>query len=210
MRGCKAASAWRGRRRRPRARGRIWTARFRPQAAGERGPDGRKLSAKQRLSKRGKPGAEEPPKAEEPLTNEPPKSEAAAKEEGKPEEAKPAGETPSQSAKVEPPRESGGETSTLRSDPVPPVTPAPPATTPPAVSAASVSGGSEPAAASTVSSPPVGDSGLGAAVASRRPSRTAGAADFPIELSSARVPPAARVERFLESAPRPRWHRSRC
>jgi len=34
------------------------------QAASERGPDGRKLSAKQRLSKRGKPGGEEPPKAE--------------------------------------------------------------------------------------------------------------------------------------------------
>ncbi len=125
------------------------------QAAGERGPDGRKLSAKQRLSKRGKPGAEEPPKAEEPLINEPPKSEAAAKEEGKPEEAKPAGEAPSQSAKVEPPGESGGETSTLRPDPVPPVTPAPPATTAAAVSAASASGGSEPAAVSTMSTPPV-------------------------------------------------------
>ena len=124
------------------------------QVGGERGPDGRKLSAKQRLSKRGKPGTEEPPKAEVPLTNEPPKSEAAAKEQGKPEEAKPAGETPSQSAKVEPARETGGETSTLRSDPVPPVTPAP-ATAPPAVSAVSVSGGSEPAAASAVSSSPV-------------------------------------------------------
>src|ERR1700719_2648864 len=121
------------------------------QTAGERGPDGRKLPPKQRVSKRGKPGGEEPPKAEEPLTNEPPKSEAATKEEGKPEEAKPAGETPSQSAKVEPARESGGETSTLRSDPVPPVTPAPPSTT----SAVSVSGGSEPAAASAGSAPSV-------------------------------------------------------
>jgi hypothetical protein len=116
-----------------------------PQVAGERGPDGRKPSAKQqRLSKRGRPSPEEPPKAEEPLTNEPP---AAARDEAKPEEAKPAGETSSQSAKVEPARESGGETSALRSDPVPPVTPAPPA--------ASVSGGSEPAAAPAVSSPPV-------------------------------------------------------
>ena len=115
-----------------------------PQVAGERGPDGRKPSAKQqRLSKRGRPSPEEPPKAEEPLTNEPP---AAARDEAKPEEAKPAGETSSQSAKVEPARESGGETSALRSDPVPPVTPAPPA--------ASVSGGSEPAAAPAVSSPP--------------------------------------------------------
>jgi hypothetical protein len=115
-----------------------------PQVAGERGPDGRKPSAKQqRLSKRGRPSPEEPPKAEEPLTNEPP---AAARDEAKPEEAKPAGETSSQSAKVEPARDSGGETSALRSDPVPPVTPAPPA--------ASVSGGSEPAAAPAVSSPP--------------------------------------------------------
>jgi hypothetical protein len=118
-----------------------------PQVAGERGPDGRKLPAKQRLSKRSRPSPEEPPKAEEPLTNEPP---AAAKDEGKPEEAKPAGETSSQSAKVEPARESGGETSALRSDPVPPVTPAPPATMP----TASVSGGSEPAAAPAVSSSP--------------------------------------------------------
>ena len=115
-----------------------------PQLAGERGPDRRKPSAKQqRLSKRGRPSPEEPPKAEEPFTNEPP---AAAKDEAKPEEAKPAGETSSQSAKVEPARDGGGETSALRSDPVPPVTPAPPA--------ASVSGGSEPAAAPAVSSPP--------------------------------------------------------
>src|SRR5664279_4185497 len=34
------------------------------QATNERGPDGRKLSAKQKLSKRGKPEGEEPPKAE--------------------------------------------------------------------------------------------------------------------------------------------------
>ena len=34
------------------------------QAASERGPDGRRLSAKQKLSKRGKPGGEEPPKSE--------------------------------------------------------------------------------------------------------------------------------------------------
>ena len=122
----------------------------RAQVAGERGPDGRKLSAKQRFSKRGKPGGEEPPKAEEPLSNEPPKSDAAAKEQGKPEEAKPAADISSQSAKVDPARDNGGETSTLRSDPVPPVTPAPPSTT----SAVSVSGGSEPAAAPAVSAPP--------------------------------------------------------
>jgi hypothetical protein len=119
-------------------------------AQAQGGPDGRKLSAKQRLSKRGKPGGEERPKAEEPLNNEPP-SESATKDEGRPEEAKPAVETPSQSAKVEPARESGGETSTLRTDPVAPVTPAPPSTT----SAVSGSGGSESAAAPTMSAPPV-------------------------------------------------------
>jgi len=36
------------------------------QAASERGPDGRKSVAKHRLSKRGKPGGEEPPKADAP------------------------------------------------------------------------------------------------------------------------------------------------
>ena len=67
------------------------------QAAGEHGPDGRKLSAKQRLSKRGKPGAEEPPKAEpaksEAAKEETPKSETAKVEDGKPEAAKPSDES---------------------------------------------------------------------------------------------------------------------
>jgi hypothetical protein len=100
------------------------------QAAFEHGPDGRKMSPKQKLSKRGKPG--EPLPKEEPATsNEPPKaeekpSETAAKEEGKPETkpetAKPAEEGRSQSAKIEQPV----ETPAVRPDPVPPVTPAPP------------------------------------------------------------------------------------
>ncbi len=135
------------------------------QAAGERGPDGRKLSAKQRLSKRGKPGVEEPPKSEaakgeaaqegpskgEAAKEETPKSETAKVEGGKPEAAKPSGEgkpesTNSESAKIEPPKETGsGDTPVLRADPVPPVTPAP--ATPPAVSAAVTSGAPEPATA---------------------------------------------------------------
>ena len=41
------------------------------QAASEPGPDGRKLSAKQRLSKRGRPGGEELPKTESAKTEEP-------------------------------------------------------------------------------------------------------------------------------------------
>jgi hypothetical protein len=126
------------------------------QAAVERGPDGRKLSAKQRLSKRGKPGAEELPKTEgakgeaakeesakgEAAKEETPKSETARIEGDKPEAAKPEGE---------PPKERGSETPALRPDPVPPVTPAP--ATPPAVSAAVNSGASEPAAAPLLAMP---------------------------------------------------------
>jgi hypothetical protein len=124
------------------------------QVAGERGPDGRKLTAKQRLSKRGRPGGEEPPAAKD----EPPKPEAAtddkakaetAKEEGgKPEGDKPASEGKSEAARMEMPREgSGGEIPVLRPDPVPPVTRAPP-TASTGSSSATVSGGApEPAAA---------------------------------------------------------------
>jgi hypothetical protein len=90
------------------------------QAEGERGPEGRKLSAKQRLSKRGKPNAEEPPreppKTEEPSAGEPPQSESASKDEGKP-----STDAKSETAKVEP---ANGGTESTRPDPVPPVTPA--------------------------------------------------------------------------------------
>jgi hypothetical protein len=137
------------------------------QAAIERGPDGRKLSAKQRLSKRGRPGGEEPPKSEAAKTDgakdEPAKSEAAkddqakgetAKDEGsKPEGTKPSGESSSESAKVEAPKETGGgDTPVLRADPVPPVTPAPAAS--PAVSAAVSSATPEPPAAGPSEPPP--------------------------------------------------------
>ena len=88
------------------------------QAAIDHGPDGRKLSTKQRLSKHGRPGAEEPPKAEETPSGEMPKE---ATGESKPEGATPAGEGASQSAKVEEP----GEAPATRVDPVPLVTPAP-------------------------------------------------------------------------------------
>jgi hypothetical protein len=109
------------------------------QAESDRGPDGRKLSAKQRLGKRGKPGVEEPPKAEEPPAGEPPKSEAASKDEGKP--STDANETAkSENAKVEPAKGSPEPLAT-RPDPVPPVTPAPPST------AAAVTGRPEPTAA---------------------------------------------------------------
>jgi hypothetical protein len=137
------------------------------QAASERGPDGRKSAAKHRLSKRGKPGSEEPPKAEaaktdaktdaakdepskgEPAKDDTPKSETAKGEDSKPEgtkpgSTKPSGEGKSEAAKVDAPKEIGsGEPAALRTDPVPPVTPAP--SDSPAVSAAVSSGTPEPA-----------------------------------------------------------------
>jgi hypothetical protein len=62
------------------------------QAAGERGPDGRKLSSRQRLSKRGKPGTEEPPKTDAAKTDsaktDAPKTDAAKTDNAKVEPAK--------------------------------------------------------------------------------------------------------------------------
>jgi hypothetical protein len=105
-------------------------------AAEERGPDGRRLSAKQRLSKRGKPG-EELPKAEPAKPDVAPISEAAkgetpkdekpstAKDEGSKPEAKP-DEGKSESAKLDSSKGEGTKSDVpLRADPVPPVTPAP-------------------------------------------------------------------------------------
>jgi len=131
--------------------------------AGERGPDGRKLSAKQRLSKRGKPG-EEMPKGDAAKTdsgNEAPAASTATKED------KPAGEAtrnegarvsdkPSdETAKVESPKETApkapaGQTPALRADPVPAVTPAPAAS--PTAAATPAAGPTEPAAGSSAPS----------------------------------------------------------
>jgi hypothetical protein len=135
------------------------------QAAIERGPDGRKLSGKQKLTKRGRGGIEEPPKTdldnpdvvkEEPAKGEPPKDVSNlenGKEEGaEPEAPKPAGEDKSGPPKVDASREPGsGVTPALRPDPVPPVTPAPPA------SAAAPAASQAPAAAvsSATPEPPV-------------------------------------------------------
>jgi hypothetical protein len=137
------------------------------QAETERGPDGRKLTAKQRLSKRGKPGGEEPPKAEagkteaakadaakadaakdeaEPAKVDTPKGETAKDEGGRPEATKPSGEGKSEAARIDAAKETGsGEPPALRADPVPAVTPAP--SDSPAVSAAISGGTSEPASA---------------------------------------------------------------
>jgi hypothetical protein len=134
--------------------------------ASERSPDGRKLGAKQRLSKRGRPG-EEMPKgdakndakgdaAKADSGNEAPAASTATREE-KPageatrdEGAKPSDET----AKVESPKEtapkaSAGQTPALRADPVPAVTPAPAASP---ASAAASGGSTEPAAGSSAPS----------------------------------------------------------
>ena len=145
--------------------------------------DDRKLTAKQRLSKRGRPGGEEAPKTEtskpdaaksdaakadvgkdeapkaEPARDDKPRSDTAREESGKPEGTKPAGEGKSEAAKVETPkvetpRDSGsGATPVLRADPVPPVTPAPPA---PAATSAAVSSGApeQPAARPPAPAPP--------------------------------------------------------
>jgi hypothetical protein len=99
--------------------------------AGERPPETQqpaqgKGSAKQKLTKRAKPGEEAP--KEEPAAAEPPKSETAKTEPGTP-ESSPSPDGSSQSAKMEPPKETQG----LRPDPVPPVAPAPSA--PPAAAA---------------------------------------------------------------------------
>jgi hypothetical protein len=107
-----------------------------PRMTGERGPEGRK--SKQRLGRKGKPGAEEQPEATGTETAKPDdtaKGEAGRDEKpvgeaAKPESAKsetPKSETPkSETAKTETPK----ETPAIRPDPVPQVTPAPAAAAP--------------------------------------------------------------------------------
>jgi len=78
-------------------------------AASERGPDGRKLPSKQKLSKRGRPGGEELPKSESGKT-EPGKEEPAKGETAKEETPK------NESAKSEPGKSEAGKTETGISD----------------------------------------------------------------------------------------------
>jgi hypothetical protein len=171
-----------------------------PVQAGERGPDGRKLTAKQRLSKRGKPGGEESPKADngksdksdvakpdaakpdtakidagkddspkaEPGKDDKTKSETAKEDSGKPEGTKPVGEGRSEAAKIELPKDSGnGATPLLRADPVPSVTPAPPASA--ATSAAVSNGAPEQPAAPRPSAPATSEPSPPAVTASAPP-----------------------------------------
>jgi hypothetical protein len=139
--------------------------------------DASKLTAKQRLSKRGRPGGEETPKADTAKSDarsdaaksdaaksetaksdagkdDSPKaelkSESAREDSGKPEGTKPAGE--GEAAKIEGSKDNGnGTPPVLRADPVPPVTPAPQA---PAASSAAVSSRAPEQAAATRPSAP--------------------------------------------------------
>jgi hypothetical protein len=132
-----------------------------------------KIGAKQKLSKRGRPGPEEPPKPDEAAKGEAAKDDAsksqtaksdAAKDvvkdvvkddADKSEAAKPAGEGKSETAKADAPKETvketaketGGEATALRPDPVPPVTPAP------AASTTTATGTPEPAASPSSAAP---------------------------------------------------------
>jgi hypothetical protein len=133
-------------------------------AASERGPEGRKSAAKQRLSKRGKPGGEELPKTDagkaDAARDDPPRREPVqenrpqndTKYDGRPEGAIAPGEGKSEAAKIEAPKQTGnGDSSALRPDPVPSVTPAPQAS---------------PASPTAVSEPTAGASGSSAQPAS--------------------------------------------
>jgi hypothetical protein len=96
--------------------------------AGERGPDGRKLTAKQRLSKRGKPNLEEPKDTSRPETakDEPaaagaakedkPAGEPAKEEAAKPDSAKPSGETKPETAKSDTAKQDTSKPEAAKSD----------------------------------------------------------------------------------------------
>jgi hypothetical protein len=126
-------------------------------AASERGPEGRKSAAKHRPSKRGKPGGEELPKTDagkaDAARDDPPRREPVpedrpqndTKYDGRPDGANLSGEGKSEAARIETLKQTGnGDTSALRPDPVPSVTPAPQAS---------------PAAPTVVSEPTAGASG---------------------------------------------------
>jgi hypothetical protein len=133
------------------------------QAAIERGPDGRKLSTKQRSRLGKQPGAEEPSMANEPPKTEPAKVESDTDDKAKGEptqemgnmgtkpdaQSKPGDEVKSEPAKSEaaetPKDNASGDKTAGPRDPVPPVTPAPAAASTPAPAVAS-GGSSEPAA----------------------------------------------------------------
>jgi hypothetical protein len=97
-----------------------------PAEAAERGPDGRKLTARQRwMIKHGKPAGEEPPKADaaktepangEPAKDEKPASETVKDEGSKPEAVKPSGEAKSEPIKSEPAKPEEAKSETAKTD----------------------------------------------------------------------------------------------
>ncbi|MGA2056757.1 MAG: hypothetical protein ABSG88_15755 [Bradyrhizobium sp.] len=168
------------------------------QADVERGPDGRKLSAKQR-SKLGKqPGAEEPSMANEPPKSEPAKTESGTDDKAKAEPSQEMGNTvakpdaqgksadevksqpvKSEAAKIEAPKDSAS--GMVRRDPVPTVTaaPAPASTAEPAPAVAS--GGSPEQAAPRPQAP-----------AAPQPSATTASAPPPPPADGPPSPPISR------------------
>jgi hypothetical protein len=171
------------------------------QAAGERGPDGRKSGSRTKLGKKGKPGSEEPAKTDaakdespagEPAKGDAPKSETAKDEGSKPEGAKPSGEAKSEPAKPEVPKseaakldapKAAGDAPALRPDPVPAVTPAP----------KSVDGETRPAQTVTTapSPPPAAPAASIAPAASTAPVAPAAPAESaPAPAVTASAPPA--------------------
>ena len=151
--------------------------------------DASKLTAKQRLSKQGRPGGEETPKSDaakpdaaksdaaksdttksdagkDDLKKAESKSDPGWEDSGKPEGIKPAGE--GEAAKIEGPKDNGGGApSVLRADPIPSVTPAPQA--PAASSDAGSSGAPEQAAAPRPSAPATSEPPRSAMTASAPP-----------------------------------------
>jgi hypothetical protein len=139
-------------------------------AVSERGPDGRKPTARQRLGRRGKPGVEEPSRESskgdaaragsakgEPLKEEKPAAESAKDEGVKSDDAKPSAEgapeaakseaTKSDATKSEAPKEAG--------NPASPVTPAPTSSSAPAAaSSAPEPASSSPSTSTAPSAPP--------------------------------------------------------
>ena len=175
--------------------------------AGERGPDGRKLTAKQRLTKRGRRGAEEPKDTSRPDTNkdEPatagpakedkPAAEPAKEEAAKPESTKPSGETKPETAKQDAPKSDTAKIEAPK-EAVPPVTPAP--ATAPATSAAAPATTPEPAAGAsarpaTPAAPSASPAAQSAAVESTPP--TVSVAPAPPAPAAPAGPPAPPISK---------------
>jgi hypothetical protein len=143
-------------------------------------------NAKQKLSKRGRPGEAQPKEeAAKP-------GETATREEAKPDTPKPAEENRSQSAKVEPP----AETPAIRPDPVPQVTPAQPQTATAPAASPSPAMAAAPATAPAAASPPASSAPAAAPVAIAVP-----ATEMAVPLPANALPPPPPPAVTASSAP---------